>query len=253
MTTALTPIESLLSDEPFYVAHRCGGGTWPEFSERGVAGSLARGYRALEVSVYRCETGEYVASHDATTERMTGSSTQVGHTPWSALGALTSTPAHTTDPTQSPTALITLEQIMHWAPDAVLFLDHKATSSGPGNEHDRASEADLFDHLDSLPGATGRIVWKVFKAGWESAQRARERGYPVWGIYYDDEVVLAPTRAEHFDLVGLNWDATPAHWSALVSLGKPTVGHIITTPAQRDQALQLGANGIMNSNVGQMP
>src|SRR5690625_7225318 len=71
-------VADLLADDPFYVAHRCGGGNWPEFSQRGIFGSIAAGYKALEMSVYQCGTGEFVLSHDWTTARMTRSGERRG-------------------------------------------------------------------------------------------------------------------------------------------------------------------------------
>src|SRR5690625_6215099 len=50
-------VADLLADDPFYVAHRCGGGNWPEFSQRGILGSIGAGYKELEMKIGRAHVG----------------------------------------------------------------------------------------------------------------------------------------------------------------------------------------------------
>lgn len=245
-TPGAVSVDSLLSANPFYVAHRCGGANWPEFSEPGILGSLAQGYQALEVSVYRCSTGEFVCSHDWTTTRMTGVSHEIWQTPWSTLAGLTSTAQYTTNPSQPRTPLLRLSDVMALAPNAVIFIDHKATSGGSGNTEDFASMNALLDYMDTFPNSTQRFVWKVFRDAWQTAVTARDRGYRSWGIYYADEVAT-PNYVEHFDILGQEHNAPASSWSPLLATGKRVMGHIITTPTQRDNAVAKGATGIMNS------
>ncbi len=243
-------IDDLVATPTFYVAHRCGGANWPEFSQRGIENSIAKGYKAIELSVVRCSTGEYVLSHDWTTTRMTGVANTIATTPWSTLSALTSTAEFTDNPAQSRTPLLRLSDALALAPDRVLFVDHKSTSSTETpNAGDLASEAALLDILENLPEAQTRIVWKVFKAGWASAQRARARGFKTWVIYYDDEITTAPTHLEDADMVGVEWNDTQAQFDAGLATGKKILSHIIINAGQRDTALAKGASGFMNSNV----
>lgn len=242
-------ITDMLTDDPFYIAHRCGGLNWPEFSPAGVSGSLSRGYKALEVSVYQCATGEFVCSHDWTTERMTGVRHEIHATPWSTLSTLTQTAANTTDPSQPRQPLMRLTDVLALAGDRVLFIDHKPTSGGPGNTADTAAMNNLLDFLETIPDATDHIVWKTFKGGYQAAQAARARGFKTWGIYYTAEITTAPDRLSDFDYIGLDYNAAQSYWNVAVATGKPTIAHIITTISARDAGLSRGADGFMNSNV----
>lgn len=243
-------VDDLTADVPFYVAHRCGGANWPEFSARGIQNSIAKGYKALEFSAVRCATGEYVLSHDWSTTRMTGVNNSIATTPWATLSALTSTAEFTDNPGQSRTPLLRLTDGLALAPDRVVFIDHKATSgASTPNAGDLASESALLDFLETLPGAHDRFVWKVFKDGYASAQRARARGFKTWVIYYDAEITTAPTHLEDADLVGVEWNDTQGQWDVGTGTGKPVLAHIITNAGQRDGALAKGADGFMNSNV----
>ena len=253
-TTALNytglRISNLLADSPFYVAHRCGGDNWPEFSQRGIENSITKGYKALEFSVVRAATGEYVLSHDWSTTRMTGVNHSITSTPWSTLSALTSTAGFTDNPAQSRTPLLRLTDALSLAPDRVILIDHKLTSgTATPSAGDLASETALLDYLETLPGAHDRFVWKVFKDGYPSAERARARGFKTWVIYYDAEITTAPTHLELADLVGVEWNDTQAQFTAGSDTGKPILSHIITNTGQRDAALLKGADGFMNSNV----
>src|SRR5690625_1888076 len=241
-------VSDLLAGDPFYVAHRCGGGNWPEFSQRGILGSIGAGYKALEMSVYRCGSGEFVLSHDWTTTRMTGQTFEIWQTPWSTLGALTSTAEYTSNPAQSRTPLLKLDEALQAAQGRVVFIDHKPTSGNESpNQNDLAAEEALLDYLDTIEGGTTRFVWKTFKAGWASADRAKARGYQTWGAYYGAEINVQPDRLDSFDILGLAWYDAPAYWTKAHSTGKPTIAHIVSTSSQRSQALDpsRAAEGIM--------
>lgn len=242
-------IADLLADDPFYIAHRCGGANWPEFSEAGVNGSIARGYKALEVSVFRCASGEFVCSYDWTTERMTGVYHEIWQTPWSTLSTLTQTAEFTDNPSQPRQPLLRLSDVFELAKDRVIFLDHKPTSAGTGNQWDVATMNDLLDYVDTIPNARERVVWETFKGGYSSAAVARDRGYKTWGIYSGSEITTEPTRLEYFDFIGLDYYAEQSYWDVAKATGKPTIAHIITSVAQRDTGLARGADGFMNSNV----
>lgn len=248
----MTALENLLTSAPFLVAHRCGGGHWPEFSLRGIAGSTALGVRALEISVHPALTGEWVCSHDPSTTRATGVDLDIAATPWTTLRQLLTRPDPTDDPHQSPTPLIELTNVLEaTTADQVLFLDHKPTSMGAEDPARLSHEARLFDFLDEHPGLRERIVWKVFAPAEGSRRRAAERGYPTWGIHYAASMNLHVSRAGRFDLLGLNWDAPRSAWERLTALGAPVIGHIITKRPHGEVALLQGASGLMCTVPGQ--
>ena len=62
-------VKRLLAGRPFYIAHRMGGTEFPENTRQGLDASLRAGFKALEVSVRRCASGEFVAIHDWKTTR----------------------------------------------------------------------------------------------------------------------------------------------------------------------------------------
>ncbi|MFC7623926.1 glycerophosphodiester phosphodiesterase [Microlunatus sp. GCM10028923] len=242
-------IEEFLASRPFVVAHRCGGGHWPEFSERGVRGSIGLGVRALEVSVYTAATGEWVCSHDRSTVRVTGVDLDIPTTPWVELQQLRTRPDHTSDPGQDATPLLLLTDLIESCPDQVLFLDHKETSGGRDDADPQAVDRErrLLDFLDEVPGLAERVVWKVFAPAEASRRRAAERGLPSWGIHYSATLDQRIGTADRFDLLGLEWDAPELAWRAITDLGRPVIGHIVAGREQGDVALSRGAAGLMAS------
>ena len=243
-------IEDLLADEPFHVAHRCGGGDWPEFSEPGVLGSTAAGYQALELSVHECASGEFVCSHDPTTQRMTGETHPIGSTTWSTLSTLTQTAAGTSNPSQPGQPLLRLQDVLELAPQAVLFLDHKETSHGSTDPGKIAQETRLLEWVEAnIPDAASRVVWKVFAPAYGSRARAAEHRLTCWGIYYEADMsnlVLAPRLGE-YELLGQEWSSSQQAWDDTLAPGVPVVGHILGTAGQVDAALSKGARGLMCS------
>ena len=82
-------VKRLLAGRPFYIAHRMGGTEFPENTRQGLDASLRAGFKALEVSVRRCASGEFVAIHDwKTTRTVPGTDYQIWKTPWSTLGSV---------------------------------------------------------------------------------------------------------------------------------------------------------------------
>ena len=51
-------VTAFLSRRPFYISHRMGGTEFPEFTQTGLSASLRAGFKALELSVRRCASGE---------------------------------------------------------------------------------------------------------------------------------------------------------------------------------------------------
>lgn len=244
--TAFT-VADLLGDSPFYVAHRCGGGNWPEFSMRGIEASVALGYKAIEISVRRASTGEWVCSHDWDTIRMTGESYGIGLTPWSTLSGLTSTAEFTDEPSQSRTPLILLNDVLaQYGESHVIFIDHKSTSDRDGTPEHQADLLDLMDLMDTTPGGTDRLVWKTFYAGDRSNGIAASRGYPVWSIRY------SPDPLDKFDnvtILGMNWNADQTAWDDIRSAapGIPVMAHVIYQVPEWNQAQSRSADGHMTT------
>ena len=243
-TTPVTPagedaVERFLAARPFYIAHRMGGTEYPEFTQQGLEASLRAGFKALEVSVRRCASGEFVAIHDwKTTRTVPGTDYQIWNTPWSTLSKLR----------QASGPFLRLSDIVERIPDdVVLAIDHKTTSSqDQRNPGDLAAEDQLFDYLDTAFGGhpERRVIWKIFAKG-TSAARAKARGYRTMAMLYPSEVAAADL--SQWDVIGMEWSAGADVWNALLASGRPTIAHIIVNEAQAQQALAKGATGLMAS------
>lgn len=243
-TTPVTPADEdvvarLLAARPFYISHRMGGTEYPEFTQAGLDASLRAGFKALEVSVRRCASGEFVAIHDwKTTRTVPGTDYQIWNTPWSTLRTLR----------QASGPFMRLSDIVDQIPDdMILAIDHKTTSSeDQRNPGDLASEEALLEYLDTTFGGhpERRVLWKVFARG-TSAARAKARGYRTMAMLYPSEV--ATPDLSQWDVIGMEWSAGPDVWNRVNAAGRPTIAHIITNASQARQALAKGATGLMAS------
>lgn len=232
-------VAEFLTNRPFYISHRLGGTEYPEFTQAGLDASLRAGFEALEVSLRRCASGEYVMIHDWSTERtVPGTKLPIWSTPWDTLKTLR----------QAAGPLMRFTDLLEQLPDdVILAVDHKATSAKPdANSSDLQSELDLYalldDAFDGHPER--RVLWKHFvNAG--SVDRAKARGYRTMCMLYPNELATAdPSR---WDVLGMEWSAPADAWQQLSATGKPTIAHIITSPSQAQTALSKGANGLMAS------
>lgn len=237
-------VAEFLAATPFYVAHRLGGTEYPEFTRRGLDASLAAGFKALELSVRRCATGEFVLIHDwVTTRTVPGTDYQIWNTPWSTLAGLQ----------QASGGFLRLTDVMDSVPsDVVLAIDHKVTSAQPtSSTGDMESEAALFAFLEERLGAQAqkRVIIKHFVQGGVAA-RAKAKGYRTMCMMYPNEVAGAPLT--DWDILGMEWNAPDDVWATLRATGKPLIAHIITTTAQATRAALAGATGLMSSVPSQV-
>lgn len=236
-TPAGSVVDRFLASKPFYVAHRLGGTEYPEFTQKGLTESLRAGFKALELSVRRCATGEFVLIHDwVTTRTVPGTDYQIWNTPWSVLAGLQ----------QASGGFLRLTDVVDQVgQDIVLAIDHKVTSSKPtGSQGDMESENALFDYLDTIPNAKDRVLIKQFVNGGVS-ERAKAKGYKSMCMMYPNEVAGADLSS--WDVLGMEWNAPDDVWATLKATGKPLIAHIITTQQQADIALSRGATGLMAS------
>ena len=230
-------VDRFLASKPFYVAHRLGGTEYPEFTQKGLTESLKAGFKALELSVRRCSTGEFVLIHDwVTTRTVPGTDYQIWNTPWSVLSGLQ----------QASGGFLRLTDVVNQVgDDIVLAIDHKVTSGKQvGSQGDMDSENALFDYLDTIPHAKDRVLIKQFVNG-GVASRAKAKGYKSMCMMYPNEVAGADLSS--FDVLGMEWNASDDVWATLKATGKPLIAHIITTQQQANQALSKGATGLMAS------
>lgn len=236
-TPAGSVVDRFLASKPFYVAHRLGGTEYPEFTRQGLEASLRAGFKALELSVRRCSTGEFVLIHDwVTTRTVPGTEYQIWNTSWSVLSGLQ----------QASGGFMRLTDVVNSVgSDIVLAIDHKVTSDKENSSQgDLESEQGLFDYLDTIPNAKDRVLIKHFVKGGVAA-RAKAKGYKTMCMMYPNEVAGADLSL--FDVLGMEWNAEQVVWDTLKATGKPLIAHIITTQQQADKALLKGATGLMAS------
>lgn len=237
--TSADLVTRFFQGRPFYISHRLGGNEYPEFTRQGLDASLTSGFKALELSVRRCGSGEYVLMHDwKTTRTVPGSDYAIWNTSWETLKTLQ----------QASGPIMLLDEVLDALPqDVILAIDHKTTSSKEdASEGDLQSEIDLYTKLDAAFGdrPQERVIWKSFIKG-GGARRAKARGYKTMCMFYETE--LAGARFDDWDVLGLEWNASQSAWTMLTATGKPTIAHIITNAGQAAQALAKGAGGLMAS------
>lgn len=224
-------------------AHRGGSANWPEMSEYGYDQSVLAGYGALEFSAHRTSDGVWIGSHDPSLNR---TSQTTGLPTISAMTwAQVQTYMNTLTSSGTPRPYYRM----------VDFLD-KYTSThvcivDPKNDVGRITE--FLDLCDTHGGNT-KIVVKFFGVGSGStalADAATARGYQTWGYFYEADVADGDLAADqsHWSILGMEYGASQASWDAVLSYGKPVVGHIAASQANYDMAIAKGARMVQVANV----
>lgn len=238
-----TLMEKML-DREFYWAHRGGSRSWPEMTMYAYEQSALRNYDALEFSLGRSSDGVWFGCHDETLSRITG-------------GALTGRPSDYTwaqiretevvgsiaadNPTQPGRPHLTLDDFLdRFYGERVLIFDVKHQSS-----HDH----ELFNKLNSLPGIPqSNIMGKFFGISAFNIPWQRD-GYLAWGYFYEDNASDYNTYLGRWDLLGLEYTASRAHWNRLLEENKPVVSHILPNEAAVAMSRDKGASGFQVSGV----
>jgi PKD repeat protein len=225
------------------VAHRAGGSAFPEQTLWSYQQCMALGWTCLEVSLQYSSDGVFVASHDATTNRVFNGAYTIASTPWSTLSSLTATLYGQTHP------IMRLETLLDaYGGRVPMMLDDKT------NAHKTELLALIANH-GATHGydPTKYYIYKGYKGWAPAADTWRAAGYKAWGIYYDAEMVTLPDRISSFDYLGLNFDATPTNWTnavaAATSAGKSILSHVIYTSANLATGISNGAVGAVISDV----
>jgi hypothetical protein len=219
-----TSVQRWLANRPNYIAHRGGSISWVEESADAYAKAYAwNSDMALEMSVWKCSTGEYVLSHDQNTSRMFGDSYNIPTTPWSTLSTLRTTVG------SQPMALFT-DMLDLYANSRIIVVDNKQDTN----------TAAFFDLLDSY-GGNARFINKGIYGQTATQSAGRARGYLGWGYAYEtDGLSTINSWIDSWDIIGLNYGAAQSAWNTFVaacqSAGKPYWPHILNTGASRATA-----------------
>ncbi len=249
-----SPVEQMLAEHPFYVAHRGGGADSPEMSLAGYRKAVANGADGLELSLARTSDGVWFGLHDPTLDRTSGTQGFVAsqHT-WAEVRQhqISAQGVRTSAGTRSPQPYMTLEQLIHaFGGSHVIFVDPKAV--------DHRYYRELLDVLDrSVDDPTSTFVAKSYYDNDDWAQAARARGYTTWGYYYAKDIDGHPgvlrTTERDWDLLGLDVQAPAATWKQVLAYGKPVIAHVVTNEAEAQTALRRGAQGLMVSTLTLVP
>lgn len=243
----LSPVARMRSARPFTVAHRGGSADWPEGSQYAYQQAVRMGVDALEMSVGRTSDGVWFGCHDRTLDRSSGTSGFViaEHT-WKEVQQHTiSPPAGHPDQPNRPYWRLD-EFIESYKSSHALWIDPKA------------AEPELYPELLALMARHVRQPKEVFVAksmaqntAW--AQLSGAHRIQSWGFYFssdlhEDPQLLARTQ-KPWTMFGLDWDAPAQQWRDLSATGRPLVAHVLSQRAQRQVALDHGAQGLMIAGV----
>ena len=235
---------------PFYIAHRGGGGDWPEMTLYAYQqAAKVPGLRALQVSVCISSDNVLVCSHDPNTLRTTGVDYTIADQPWSTLSPLMVTAAETDDPSQ-PARLFT-----RYDDVAAEFLDRFVFFVEP--KVDGAAQP-LMTSLTSANQAA-RIVWKQYvNSAWFDV--AKQNGFSTWAYVLNQPShtganLTAFAAKPSIDMLGAPLSESDEFIKAVVAAGtangKPTIAWPIGSEADRERALGLGCVGLMTSTIAQ--
>lgn len=252
-------IDRLLEKRPFYIAHRAGGKNWVEFSETAIRNTANRFYRAVELSVWRCASGEFMVSHDNSMARTTGVDVKITESTLEELKELRMLAYDTDDPYQDSEQILTLDEAMDLSRNMVVFIDPKWISGNPENittEEDLQNLRDFFEYLDYFEDGLDRFVIKLFVGSkWllpEIKQGTMSKPYQIWMVVYGDEInqvtgTSGLPYSPYYELIGLEYNAPAANYNIAKAADKLIVAHIVINEFWVPGALDKGADGIMCS------
>lgn len=243
-------VSTLLSDTPFFVAHRGGGGDWPEMTAYAYEqAAKIQSLKALEISVCRSADGVLVCSHDPTTTRVTGVDYTIAAETWATLSALKVRGRNTVDPQQEPRPLSRFDEIAEtYASEFVLFVEPKV----------EAATVPLMAKLVDL-GHPERMVWKQWLTS-PHFREAKQNGFATWAYMLNEASHLRDltkvAASSDVDLLGTPLTESDSFSTAVVQAAdandKKTIMWPIRTQEDQGRAVGLGCRGLMTSNIREL-
>lgn len=248
MGSAITAPD-LVSENPFYIAHRGGGDERPEHTLIAYQGAVAMGAKAVEVSVQMTRDQAHVCFHDTTLDRTTNTTGNIADRLLADLQNNVEVDYGAQylgvnwDNQSIPTLKETLDVL---SGKVVIFLEPKVATGTSVNA--------IFSLLEKYPEA--EVVWKFFRdtggALPSHAVTAKSKGYYLW-MYLDaadNNSVIDTAAATDADYLGLPYDASDASISYMVGKGKPVIVYEVHRKHERDRLTALGVKGMMTPNPG---
>lgn len=240
MRKGFASITDLLAKPGFTIAHRGGSIDWPEMSLYAYTRSVARGYGAMELSIAKTSDGVWFGLHDDTIDRTSGITGQpVASTmTWAQIQAYNITIGLAGAP--QPYMKLS-DYIAAYGKTHVTFYDAKYLTTG--------ERAALWAYLADAVGPQ-KAVAKNYGIAPGLAAQAASYGLKSWGYFYQTEYAngTMATNTDGWDILGMDYTATAAAWSAILSYGKPVIGHIAPNQTAYATARTFGAVGVMCSS-----
>ncbi|WP_371665975.1 glycerophosphodiester phosphodiesterase [Streptomyces sp. NBC_01241] len=234
----MASITGLLSENPFYIAHRGSGMEYPEHTMAAYDAALTSGVKAIEVSVGVTADGIPVCMHDPNLDRTTTGTGPLADMAYASL---------------INTVKVRLSSILGqgWADQpmtnlrdvldrfmgrVVIFLEAKTNASVP------IVQKMLEDYY---PNANQSVVWKNYYTN-PSFTLMKSRGFKTWG-YVDAGTTDAQMAAVDslIDFWGVPSAMTSARMVEVVAKGKPVICWEVHRRSQRDTLVGLGVRGMM--------
>ncbi|WP_228523170.1 glycerophosphodiester phosphodiesterase family protein [Mycolicibacterium phlei] len=208
----------------------------PEMSSRAYDYSALMGFGILEFSANRTSDGVWIGCHDPSINRTSETSgvPDTSELTWAEV----ETYLNTLNSGGVPRPYYRLVDFLErWTPTHVVFVDPKA-----GIGHIR----EFLDVLDEH-GGPEKIVVKFAGPSWTNSRAsaiAQARGYTTWGYFFDVAHVNGDLAryGSWYDTLGINHDAPPEVWEAILAYNKPVVAHLISAQDQCAQAISAGAD-----------
>ncbi|MET1006932.1 MAG: glycerophosphodiester phosphodiesterase family protein [Propionibacteriaceae bacterium] len=244
-------VSTLIRDRPFYIAHRGGGGDWPELTAYAYEqAAKLPGLRALEFSVCQTADGVLVCSHDKSTERATGTPYVIAEQTWQTLSTLMVSARETNNPSQPAQPFTRFDDVIdRYVRDFVVFVEPK----------DKIAASNLMAKMISL-GQPERVVWKQ-PINSSLFATAKQHGFGTWGYVLNEPGHLGDNLARFaassdIDMLGAPRAESDAFVADIVAAAdahaKTTIMWEIRDVADRARALRLGCAGQMTSHIAEV-
>jgi len=232
-------VTAMLASPVFRIAHRGGSADWPEMTAHAYTQAVWWGAGALEISVGITSDGVLFGLHDETLDRTSGTTGWDPRThTWAEVQAFTVAPPDGSS-TVAGKPYARLTDLLDLYTDRVVFVDPKYLNL--------SQRAALLQVMASKPNAVDRFVWKYFGTAENIAAQGKSAGFTTWGYFYEADDYVAS--AASWDILGMDYSASAGTWTAITALGKPVIGHVVTTANQANQAVARGAVGLMCAGV----
>lgn len=237
-------INDLFSTNPFFIAHRGSGDTWPEHTMEAYNNATAYGVKALELSVQLTADNILICHHDLNFTKTAKDSRTVRSMTYQQI--LDEIKIDTRQWTGRSSTLapppLAKDVIDAFIDTHVIFIEDK------GGDGANA----LLNLMDTYPRGKEKFVWKQW-AGAGQWQAAKDRGYKLWGYFMADIFSRIPELAPNFDYLGIPHTASDQVVADIVAQGalrgQPVIMWEIHYRWMFERAKALGVQGMMTSNI----